>query len=336
MSEQIRWGLIGTGDIARKRIAPALRDLPAARLVAVCRRQANLAESFAREFGAPRWYATVPELFADADVDAVYIATPVHLHAAQTIAGANAGKHVLCEKPMALNVAECDEMIAACRANNVALGVAYYRRFYPAIVRIREIMASGEIGTVVMAQINVFEAFNPTGDNPRSWLLNKAQAGGGPMLDYGCHRLEMLVNMFGPVSQVSSAVGNVVHRREVEDTAIALLTFELGGYATLSVTHAASEAQDTLDIYGSAGSIHVAALNEGSVRVTAGSNERMELLPPHTNLHAPLIEEFMEAVRSHRAPAVDGEAGRAVTAIEDQIYASTPGSNRFAGTGLGR
>jgi predicted dehydrogenase len=132
----LNWGLIGAGDIAQKRIAPALRDLANCNLVAVSRARAELAEAFAREFSVSRWYADWADLLKDDEIDAVYIATPVFLHAEQTIAAAEAGKHVLCEKPMALNVQECDRMIEACRANNVQLGIAYYRRFYPVIDRV--------------------------------------------------------------------------------------------------------------------------------------------------------------------------------------------------------
>lgn len=117
-------------------------------------------------------------------------ATPVHLHAEQTIAAAEAGKHVLCEKPMAMNTAECDRMIAVCRASGVTLGVAYYRHFYPVIARIKQILASEEIGRPVLAQIDLFERFNPAPDDPRAWFVRAAEAGGGPMFDFGCHRLQ--------------------------------------------------------------------------------------------------------------------------------------------------
>src|SRR5262249_57676488 len=120
-----------------------------------------MTEAFANEFGAKRWYGGWRELIADDEIDAVYIATPVHLHAEQTVAAGEAGKRVLCEKAMAMNPGECDQMIAACESGHVALGVAYYRRFYPAIRRVKEIIASGEIGKPVIAQINAFERFNP-------------------------------------------------------------------------------------------------------------------------------------------------------------------------------
>ena len=125
----IKFGLIGCGDIAQKRVAPALRDSPICELVAVSRARSQLAESFAREFGARRWCTDWRELLQDDDISAVYVATPVHLHAEQTIAAIEAGKHVLCEKPMALTVAECNRMIATRDHHNMKLGIAYYRHF---------------------------------------------------------------------------------------------------------------------------------------------------------------------------------------------------------------
>src|SRR5215216_97859 len=136
--EILNWGLIGAGDIARKRIAPALRDLPNCNFVSVSRSRSELAAEFAKEFGAGKWFADWRELIQDAEIETVYLATPVYLHAEQTIAAAEAGKHILCEKPMAMDTAECDRMIAACRASGVTLGIAYYRRFYPVVMRVRQ------------------------------------------------------------------------------------------------------------------------------------------------------------------------------------------------------
>src|SRR5262245_21703434 len=207
--KKLRWGLIGCGDISRKRVAPALRDIPECEFVAVNRARADLAEAFANEFGARRWYGDWSELIADGEIDAVYIATPVYLHAEQTVAAAEAGKHVLCEKPMAMNAAECDRMNAACDTNGVQLCVAYYRRFYPAIRRIKQILASGEIGKPVIAQINAFERFNPQPGEDRHWLLEKSKSGGGPMMDFGCHRIEILINLFGAIRRTTSVAGRV-------------------------------------------------------------------------------------------------------------------------------
>jgi predicted dehydrogenase len=317
----IRWGLIGCGDIARKRVAPALREIPNSELMSVSRARFDQAEQFAKEFGARRWYADWKELIADEEVDAVYVATPVYLHATQAIAAAQAGKHVLCEKPMAMTVKECDEMIAACSENNVRLGVAYYRHFYPVIDRIRTILASGEIGTPILAQVNAFEWFDPPVSHPRRWLLERKLSGGGPMFDFGCHRIEVLINLFGKIKQVKSLVGNLLFDREVEDTATALFEFENGPQAIISVTHAAREAQDTLEIFGSQGSIHVPVLNDGSIRITTQNDERSEAHPPHANLHLPVIDDFVRAILDKRKPQVDGQIGREVARIEEMIYA---------------
>jgi len=328
MLKQLGWGLIGCGDIARKRVAPALRDLENCDFVAVSRERAELAESFAREFGARKHYAAWQDILNDKEVQAVYLATPVDLHAEQTVHAAEAGKHVLCEKPMAMNVAECSRMIAAARACNVKLGIAYYRHFYPAIQRARQIIQSGEIGVPVVAQINAFESFNPAPDHPRSWLLRKNRSGGGPMFDFGCHRIEVLTNLLGCITQVKALTANVLFDREVEDTATALFQFENGGCAVLSVTHAASEPQDTLAVFGSLGSIHIPILNEGVMRVINSEGARNEIHAPEKNLHAPVIADFVEAVMNNRELAVKAEVGRMVAMVEEMIYASSQGQNR--------
>jgi len=316
----LTWGLIGAGDIVQKRVGPALRDSPACDLIAIARARPELAEAAATAFGARRWYADWRQVVADPDVESVYVATPVDLHAAQTIAAAEAGKHVLCEKPMALNVRECDAMIGACRANDVQLGIAYYRHFYPVIARVKRIIASGEIGTPVLAQIDAFERFNPPSDDPRHWFVEKARAGGGPMFDFGCHRIEVLMNVFGPIRHVTGLVANTAFPREVEDTAAALLQFDSGPSATLTVTHATPETRDTFDVFGTEGSIHIQTLNSGEVRIRTRAGERVEAHPPDANIHRPLIDDFTQAVLAHRLPGVPGETGRAVAEIEERIY----------------
>jgi len=317
---KVTFGLIGCGDIAQKRVAPALRDLPNCDLTAVSRAQNQLAASFANQFGARRWYASWRELVDDPEIQAVYVATPVNLHVEQTIAAAEAGKHVLCEKPMALNVAECDRMLEACRRNNVKLGIAYYRHFYPVVRRVKEIIDSGEIGRSVVAQVNAFEWFDPPPTHPRAWLIKKEQSGGGPMFDFGCHRIEVLLDLFGAVGDVKSTASNDFFQREVEDVAVATLQFNQGVTATLTVAHSAHEPKDTLDVYGSKGSLHVAVLNEGKLRVITEAGERVESLPPHANIHAPLIEDFAQAILDNRVPIVTGEIGRRVAEVEERIF----------------
>ncbi len=320
-SDVVRWGLIGAGDIAAKRVAPALRDSAGSAFAAVARARADLAAEFAQRHGAGRWYADWREMLRDPGIDAVYLATPVRVHAEQAVAAAQAGKHVLCEKPMALDVGSCERMLSAARTHGVSLGVAYYRHHYPLVRRLRELIGAGEIGQPVLAQVQAFELFAPPPGDPRAWLLKKSESGGGPMMDFGCHRIEVLLDLLGPVAEVRGFPTKVrFHDREVEDTCVAHLRFRSGAEAVLAVTHAAQESRDALQIFGSTGSAHVDVLNQGGLRLVTPGGTREERHPPHANLHQPLVEDFVAAVRARRPPTVTGEIGLEVNRVLAAIY----------------
>jgi len=212
-------------------------------------------------------------------------------------------------------------MIAAARARGVRLGVAYYRHHYPVVARLRQLLASGELGEPVLAHVQAFEAFDLPPDHPRAWFLRRAEAGGGPMADFGCHRVEVLLDLLGPVDDARGFPDNVrFHHRDVEDTFVARLRFRSGAIAVLTVTHAAHERRDTLEIFGTRGSAHVGVLNQGDLRVVASGGVREEKHPPHPNLHQPLVEDFVAAVREGREPAVSGEVGLEVTRVLARLY----------------
>jgi len=332
----MKWGIVGAGDIVRKRIIDAIRSTIEAELLAITRRNHGALAAFADEYSIPRRYPDLESMVSDPDIDAVYIATPVAYHAEQTIVAARAGKHVLCEKPIAMDLAEADRMIHACQSAGVTLGIAYYRRFYPVVQRMSELILEGTIGSIAQARIDAFEPFDPPPDHPRSWLLDPATSGGGPMIDFGCHRIELLTALFPrdeeamgrpDASTVRAFLATSALRREVEDNAVAIL--RLGGnvLGTVSVSHSIGTPRDTLTIWGSRGSIHCPALNQGTLELTVvepdGSQQlETEHLPPHENLHQPLIADFETAVAEGREPTVDGATGREVTAILDAIYRS--------------
>ena len=243
----------------------------------MARARAELAADFAKAQGASRWYADWRELLRDGEIDAVYLATPVRLHVEQAVAAAEAGKHVLCEKPMALDVASCSRMVQAARRHGVRLGVAYYRHHYPVIARLRGLLASGEIGRPVLAQVQAFELFDAPPDHPRAWFLKKAEAGGGPMADFGCHRIEVLLDLLGPLDEARGFPTNVRFKeREVEDTCVAHLRFRSGAEGVLTVTHAAHESRDVLELFCTSGSAHVGVLNQGVLRIVTADGVREE------------------------------------------------------------
>jgi predicted dehydrogenase len=316
----VRWGLVGAGDIAERRVAPALVAAKGSELVTVSRRQAELAETSARRFGAPRWHADWHDLIHDDEIDAVYVATPVELHAPITIAAAAAGKHVLCEKPMALSVDECDRMMRSAEASGVMLGIAYYRHLYPLVQRVRQLLAEGAIGAPVMAQLDAFERFDPPAGHPRAWLLDPAVSGGGPMFDFGCHRIEVLLSLFGDAPDVRALRGNVLFDRAVEDTAVAAMRFSGGPLAIVTVSHATVEPRDSLDVFGSEGSIHIPKLNGSELRLVRRGDQMVEQHPGQQNTHLPLVQQFVDAVLSSGGPVVDGAAGRAVNRVLEVVY----------------
>ncbi len=317
---RIQWGLIGCGDIAIKSAVPAIQNGKDSTLLSVCRADSKKVKSFADEFGVKKWSSSWQNLVKDEELNSVYVATPVYLHAEQTIAAAEAGKHVLCEKPMALDAAECTRMIDACKASNVKLGIAYYRHFFSPVIRIKEIISSGEIGEIVNIQANNFEYFNLPPGAPRYWFLQKKLSGGGPMMDMGCHRIEVFTNLLGPVKTSSSVLKNILFDREVEDIAITSFVFESGATAVLVSAHAIKEPQDTLEVFGSRGSIHVTVLNKGTMEIITENGSRIEKHPNHENFHQPLINDFVSAIQKDREPAVSGETGREINIILDEIY----------------
>ncbi len=316
----LNWGLIGCGNIVQRRIAPALAELKNCKIAAVNRADYTKAKAFAKEFGAEKYYKTYEELIKDDEIEAVYIATPVNRHAEQTIKAAEHGKHVLCEKPMGIKTAECIKMIDACKSSNVKLGIAYYRHFYPVILRAKEIIKNCEIGKPVLCQINAFNWFNPAPSEPRYWLLQKEQSGGGPMMDFGCHRIEVLQNLFGRIIDISSVITTVLENREVEDTGTAVFKFSENTLGVINVSNAIFCEMDTLDIFGTKGSIHIPVLNKGLIIIKIESGERTESLPPHKNIHLPLINNFTESVLNGLEPKVGGEAGLEVQKVLDKIY----------------
>jgi len=150
----IGWGIIGLGSLAKEQFGPALSSDPKSKLVAVCDVTMELAESFAASYGVERAYDSLEKMLKDPELDVLLIATPNNFHAEQTIQAAEAGKHVLCEKPMALTVPDCERMIEACKKNKVKLAVDFQNRFHPAHVEARRLIEAGMIGeiTVVKAE----------------------------------------------------------------------------------------------------------------------------------------------------------------------------------------
>jgi predicted dehydrogenase len=282
---KVNWILAGMGDIARRRVIAAIQAEPRSNLYGFVTRDRAKAQAYP---GARAW-AKVEEAVADPAVDAVYIALPVAMHANATIAALRAGKHVLCEKPMAMNFAQSEQMVAEARASGRFLGVSYYRRLYPKLIRARQLVKEGAIGRPLLAEANCHSWLHTEG---REWLRDPALAGGGPLYDTASHRIDAMNFLFGKVERACGMLANAVHRIGVEDSATMLMQFPGGVHGVVDVRWNSRVPRDQFRIIGVDGEIGLDPLN-GPELCVAG---RIEVLPPHENLHYPVVENFVDAV----------------------------------------
>ncbi len=287
---KVRWVLAGIGDIARRRVIAAIQAEPRSELYGFVTRDAEKAKAYA---GARSW-ATIDEAVADPAVDAVYIALPVAMHADAAIAALRAGKHVLCEKPMALNYAEAQRMVEEGRASGRLLGVSYYRRLYPKLIRAKQLIAEGAIGTPLVAEANCHGWLETL--EGREWLKDPKMAGGGPLFDTASHRIDAMSFLFGKAECACGMLSNAVHRMGVEDSATVVMKFPGGVHGVVDVRWNSRVARDQFRIIGAEGEIGLDPLNGPELRVAQCGGCRVEQLPPHANLHYPAVENFVDAV----------------------------------------
>lgn len=315
---KVRWGLIGTGDIAQKRVAGAIVDDPHSELVAVCRRSERELNQFADQFGVPHRFVDAEQLIASSNVDAVYVATPVECHCSQTIAGAKAGKHVLVEKPMAIDPEQCQQMIAACQSAGVTLAVAYYRRFYPAIERIKHLIESGALGRVLSIAC---VTGNPNRFLADDWRVVLARGGGGPLMDIGSHRLDLFLHLLGDVQSVQSSRIDSPNF-EAEQTATLLMQFTGGVHGVLQCYFGTVNAPDRLEVIGTDGRVTIEDLNSDEMLLFTAAGVFRESHPPVNNFHSPLIEDFTMALREKREPRINGPRGKQTNEVIAMAYAN--------------
>jgi predicted dehydrogenase len=247
---ELRWGILSTATIARTKVIPGIQRAARCRVVAIASRDAARAADVARESGIPTAHGSYEALLADPDVDAVYIPLPNHLHMEWAIAAARAGKHVLCEKPLALTASDASRMIAAAEDAGLRLMEAFMYRLHPSWVAVRELIALGRIGRIVAVQ-SWFSYFN---DDPAN-IRNIREAGGGALYDIGCYSVNLSRMLFGgePTRVEASILRDP--QSGVDVLAAGLLEFE-GGLATFSCSIRAEDDQ-RVHIYGTDGRISI-------------------------------------------------------------------------------
>jgi predicted dehydrogenase len=290
-SFSLTWALIGAGDVCEHKGGPPLYSVPGHRLAAVYRRDRTLGEDFARRHGPSRYVDSLDALIHFPEVDAVYIATPPSAHCAQTIAAAHAGKHVLVEKPMAMSTVECTRMVEACAKAGVTLGVAYYRRCYPSILRAKDLLESGSIGSLTHIDIN--DQF------PAS------------------HRLDLMHFFGGDIASIRSESRELPPHSHARHGERLLGSFVNGASLSMNIGWSESGPPEQLTLTGTEGELFIDDLKGGSLICNGIS----ETFPPFRWTHWGLIENFGLHLQGQADLACSGQEGLKSTAVLD--FAST-------------
>ena len=318
MKVMVNWLVIGIGDITTKSVIPAIRSSARSELYGVVSRNPEKGKRYAE-----RVWTDLSAALQDPAIDAVYVATPVFLHAPQTIAALRAGKHVLCEKPVALNYAQATEMVRTAEETGRTLGIAYYRRLYPKLQRARQLIAEGVIGRPLLAEASCQEWFNAE-DGLRTWFLDPKMAGGGPLYDIGSHRIDAFNFLFGKPVRACGQLANVVHDRPVEDCATVLIEYENGVRGVVDVRWNSHVPRDGFHIIGTDGELELTPLN-GPMLVQPGGIEHLPCAP---NTHLPCLENFVSAVLDGAELVASGESSIWTDWVTEQVMRMESGARR--------
>ena len=348
VADRVRTALIGCGKVGQLHAA-ALAALPEAEFVAACDADPARAADFAARYGA-RAYADLDALLAREAVQAVVIGTPHPLHAPAAIRAAEAGVHVLVEKPMAASLRDCDAMLAAARRAGVRLGVISQRRFYEPVRRMKEAIDAGKIGRPVLGTFQMYSWRDPAYYRSDPWRGKWSTEGGGVLVNQSPHQLDLLRWLMGDeIAEIGGAWANLNHPEiEVEDTAVATIRFKGGGLGSVVTSVSQRPGLYTkVHIHGSNGASVGVETDRGATfiagvtgiaepplndvwtipgeehllaRFQAEDRARFAAIDATTHYHALQIGDFLRAILDDRPPLVTGEDGRAVVAMFAAIY----------------
>jgi len=300
---ELRWGILSTASIGRKKVVPGMQRASRTRVVAIGSRDIERAREFARELSIPKVHGSYEELLADPEIDAVYIPLPNHMHAEWTMAAARAGKHILCEKPLAMNAAEAARMVAVCEQHGVLMAEAFMYRLHPSWAKVRELVASGRIGRLMAVQ-SWFSYYN---DDPAD-IRNIVEVGGGALYDVGCYCINLSRLLFN--DEPRRVQGSIIRDPEmgVDILSSGILEFD-GGVATFSVA-TRTETDQRVHIYGTTGRISVGIPfnippdRKTEIYVTAGGDP--PVAPATETLTFDAVDQYAAQAEQFAAAVLDG------------------------------
>jgi len=321
--DEVRWGIIGCGDVTEVKSGPAFQRIPHSRVVAAMRRDSTRARDYAMRHGVPRWYDRAEALLTDPDVNAVYVATPPSSHEEYVVRAAALGKPVLVEKPMGRTHEECLRMIAACERARIPLYVAYYRRSLPAFQRVKALLDDGAVGELRCVNIRLLQPRSPADLNPGNlpWRVRPEISGGGYFVDLASHQFDFLDFLFGAVVSVHGSAANRAGLYTAEDVVTAAFAFASGvcgaGLWCFDVPETARE--DVIQIIGSTGELTFSTFGKTPVILTRGAGrvEFADEYPDH--IHEPFIASVVGALLDGSECPSTGVSAARTNWVIDQI-----------------
>jgi predicted dehydrogenase len=316
---EVVWGIVGCGDVTEVKSGPAFDRVAGSRLAAVMRRDGTKAEDYARRHGVPRWYDRVDALLDDAEVNAVYIATPTNTHLPLTLKALASGRPVLVEKPLAMDGREAETMIEAADRAGLPLFVAYYRRALPRFEALRALVQGGRLGEV---RAVTMRHLRPGHFAPRQpWKLDPAVNGGGLFVDVQVHTLDWFDHCFGPPTEAHGIVRRV-REGPSEDLVAYTLGWPDGPVATGLYCFGAGPAEEWVTVHGSEGSASMSFFKDDTISVATndGGVERIARPdPPH--VHEPLVARIVDELRGGPPAPSTGRSAARTTRLVDRLYA---------------
>ena len=319
----IRWGIIGCGKVTEVKSGPAFQKAERSALVAVMRRDGAKARDYAQRHGVPRWYDDAQALIDDAEVDAVYVATPPSTHKQYALMAIAAGKPVYVEKPMAMDFAECEAILRAGRAAGVPVFVAYYRRALPRFAKVRELLfAERAIGAPRTVNVVLHEPHHPRYHDPDHlpWHVRPEISGGGLFADLGCHTLDLLDWLFGPIVSVSGQTRNQLRAYPAEDTVAMSFAFGNGMLGTGLWNFGSHGYLDRVEVIGDVGKITFATFGDGPIRVEKEGYAVEYSVANPEHIQQPLIETIVRELRGEQCACPStAESGARTGWVMDQV-----------------
>ncbi len=317
-SNVLRYGIISTARIALNRHIPAARESPNSEIVAISSRDEQKAREAAREYRIPRWYGSYDELLLDEDVDAVINPLPNSMHCEWTVRAAEAGKHILCEKPLAVTVDEARRMIDAATANDVLLVEAFTHRWNPHLRRARELVAHGGIGQVT----SVHSAFTFPVAQPQGNVRFSAELAGGSLMDAGCYAVYACRFVVSTEPLRATAFAHDGGGYGVDTTFTGLLEFPKGAVAHVRSSMEQPRRCDLVAI-GTEGRIAIPDMFDdgGPIVIRKGDDERVEATPAPDRFRVQM-DEFSECVLTGKGPQFPAEDGLRNTAALAALLSS--------------